>query len=260
MDRINKDSNKFENVVAIVTGGANGVGRSVCQLLSSGSARVFSIDIDNSQRFPAAGELVHCDVRDVVALNGALEEIEAKLADDNKELWFISAAGRALSEEFVEYPFPKPELFGETLDLNLISHYNFLWSSRKLLGRRGKKSFVLVSSINVLLSAGLVGYSAAKAGLLGLATTLAEPLLKKYHCCLTVALLGSVAPDDHARAEPRDNNALNQSTFRDTILSVTEAADSLLWLAGAPESLTGQAVVMDGGQTKKFVNYIDSDR
>jgi gluconate 5-dehydrogenase len=242
-------------VLAIVTGGAHGIGKQLRATLASNGAKVTSIDIDDQPDIEENVSAVKCDTTDAKSLRSALKDISLPQGEFRR-LWLFSLAGRALPEEFHQRPLIDPDLFARTTDINLNSHFNFIWSLEPLFSSSAiEKSVVLTSSINALVNAGLPGYSAAKAGLIGLTTSLAETLAVEWNATLNVAILGSVMASDKSRIEPKNFQILDNSTFRGSIMSEEEAANSLIWIAAAPRTVTAQAIVVDCGQTKKFVEY-----
>lgn len=240
---------------AIVTGGANGVGRAICRLLASRGVETACIDIDQSAMNVAEGHTFYCDVRDPEQLEKTVKLAESAI--NRKYLYLFSVAGRALPHEFNDDAFPHPDLISDSVQLNLLGHYNFLWASRHLIKNSAlQKSIVLVSSINAIVSAGLPGYSAAKAGLLGLVTSLSKPFARNHNSKLNAALIGTVRSQDELRQEPRDIKALTATTFANTVMTPHDAAQCIVWLAASPSALVGQAVVFDNGQTINFTDYI----
>jgi len=240
---------------AIVTGGANGIGLAICRLLKSQGIVTACIDIDEAAMKSVDAHTFCCDVRDAEKLEKTIKLAEAAIS--GKYMYLFSIAGRALVQEFDNEAFPHPRLVSDSVDLNLLGHYNFLWASRHIIKNPAlQKSIVLASSVNAIVSAGLPGYSAAKAGLLGLVTSLSKPFGRDYNATLNAALLGTVKPEDEKRQEPRNLRALEATTFNKKIMTSSDAAECLVWLAMSPRPLVGQAIVFDNGQTINFTDYI----
>src|SRR4029453_2626464 len=64
----------FENLVAIVTGGASGIGLATARLLAGGGARVACLDLKpNGLPEPLYG--IACDVTDDAAVRAAVDEV-----------------------------------------------------------------------------------------------------------------------------------------------------------------------------------------
>ncbi|NIP15218.1 MAG: SDR family NAD(P)-dependent oxidoreductase [Pseudomonadales bacterium] len=65
-----------ENAIALVTGGATGIGAEVCRQLAGAGARVAICDVNEADGAPLAesvgGEFLFCDVADVASMEGAV--------------------------------------------------------------------------------------------------------------------------------------------------------------------------------------------
>lgn len=255
----------------IVTGAANGIGRSLVNLLSKAEF-AFIICLDNDEK--ALNEIgqflasqnkysyVHlCDLTDTKSVDDAKIEVLKVIKKSGLEIERVvlfSVAGRALPNEFTSSDFPEPEVFNDSILLNLTSQYYFVraFASMLLLGKQ-VGSVLLTSSINSIVDADMPAYSAAKSGLRGLAISLARVLISKYNSTINVALLGTVQPSDLLRSEPKDMRLLDNSTVRGFVMSEVEAAQSLKWIADAPASVIGREIVVDAGQSINFVRYIE---
>ena len=73
---------------AIVTGGANGVGRAICRLLASRGVETACIDIDQSAMNVAEGHTFYCDVRDPEQLEKTVKLAESAI--NRKYLYLFS--------------------------------------------------------------------------------------------------------------------------------------------------------------------------
>ena len=73
----------LSNRVAVVTGGASGIGKATCHAFAAAGARVAVVDRDQSGAEQVAeaigGIAAPCDVGDEAAINAALDSVEARL-------------------------------------------------------------------------------------------------------------------------------------------------------------------------------------
>jgi len=200
---------------------------------------------------------LHLDVLDESALKQSVDRIKASLPREHARAFrLISALGSALEQEFATgVELPAPSLFEASTHLNLNAHYRLIYECQRLLPEfPADKSIVLVSSINAIVSAGLVGYSAAKSGLLGLTKAAARPLEKRWNTRINAVILGSMQTVRTFSHDPRDYGVVNATTLRGSILTAPEAASFITSTAGA-SGLSGQALVLDAGQSINFPEY-----
>lgn len=158
----------LEGKVAMVTGGAGGIGSAVVDLLARAGARVASVDLPES----AAGEDADgfgCDLADADAVAGLLQEVRARFGGLDI---LVHCAG--ITRDAVLWKMA-PEDWSRVLGVNLDSAFYLLHEAVPLMRDRGGGAVVLISSINGERGKfGQANYAASKAGLIGLARTAAR--------------------------------------------------------------------------------------
>lgn len=157
--------------VAVVTGGSRGIGRATVQRLREEGARVASLDvIDPDPGEPTAPAELHldADVTDEAAVARAVERVAAELGPPTV---LVNCAG-------VNAYFDAVTMTGEEWDRFFALDLKACWiTARAVLpamraARRG--AIVNIASIHASLTQpGRFPYAAAKAGLLGLTSSLA---------------------------------------------------------------------------------------
>lgn len=166
---------ELKDTVAVVTGGAHGIGRALCRALHAEGARVAVVDLDYqaAQRVAddVAGLALAVDVsreRDIVA---AVEHTEAELGPIDL---FVSNAGVAFGDGPEGAASAPDEHWRACLDVNLMAH---VYAARVMVPRmraRGGGCLVNVASAAGLLSqVGEAAYSASKHAAVGFAEALA---------------------------------------------------------------------------------------
>ena len=149
---------------AIVTGSCGGIGRAICEALIAGGASVVGCDA------PGSGAEIEFDVRDraavvdgVAAAIGALGgSCDAVIANAG----VVDTIHRA--ERFTEQDWRLD------LDVNLTGAFQVIQAAFAALAGAGDARVVVTSSVAAEIGLpGQVAYGASKAGLLGLARTLA---------------------------------------------------------------------------------------
>lgn len=140
--------------VAVVTGGAKGIGAATVKLFQNAGARVEVLDIENG-----------CDVSDEAAVRSAFEQIGG--ADI-----LVNSAGRAVRKPAIEL---SSQEWDQVLDLNLKATFICSRIAAPYMKVRGGGSIVNLASI-MGLSGGIfpnASYQASKGGVVNLTRALA---------------------------------------------------------------------------------------
>ena len=164
--------------VALITGGATGIGRAIAHKLRAAGAAVCVLDIkpEVQERFRAPDALgMVCDVRDSAAVQGAVERCVR--AFGGLDVLVSNAGDFPPSQHIAQI---EDAAWQRTLDLNLTAHTRALRAAVPFLERGIDPSILVVASRNVLAPGpGAAAYSAAKAGLTQLARVAALELAPK---------------------------------------------------------------------------------
>jgi NAD(P)-dependent dehydrogenase (short-subunit alcohol dehydrogenase family) len=139
--------------VAIVSGGASGIGAAVAAQLRETGAQVFVLDV-------AEPRDIECDVSDPAAVDAAIAEV-VRLAGTPS--YVVTCAGIGRSALLVD---ESPDEFRRVLDVNLLGTWLVLRAAaRAMIDAHVDGSMVAVSSISGTLTDRNVGaYSVSKAG------------------------------------------------------------------------------------------------
>jgi 3-oxoacyl-[acyl-carrier protein] reductase len=157
---------------ALVTGGARGIGGAIVTALAE-DAWVASLDCDFPDGPGAAAASLSVDVRDGAAVGDAVERI---MRDRGGLDWVVCAAG--IVRDRVSWKMSDAE-WADVLDVNLSGAFKTVRAALPGLRQSAHGRVVFVSSINGLRgSFGQTNYAAAKAGLVGLARSLALELAR----------------------------------------------------------------------------------
>jgi len=163
----------LENRVAIVTGGARGIGAATATLFRSEGARVEVWDAGGEH--PAAGddEGIICravDVSDASSVEDALEELISRAGVPDI---LVNNAG-IISDGFASEL--SDEDWNRVLKVNLTGTFIPCRALIPHLRERGSGAITNTSSISALGNRGQSNYAASKAGVIGLTRTLAQEL------------------------------------------------------------------------------------
>lgn len=165
----------FAGRVALVTGGASGIGRAVCERLLREGAAVVSLDRDPSVTTAFESLAYRGIVADVTSSSEVRRAVESVISSLGGLDMVVSNAG--------SFPPSVPledctdAAWEETLALNLNAHQKVLRESIRFLKKGWEPSVIFVGSKNVPAPGpGVAAYSVAKAGLAQLARVAALEL------------------------------------------------------------------------------------
>ena len=227
---------------AFVTGGGRGIGRAVVEALAA-DAWVAAADLAfPSPPGPADLEL-EMDVRDPTAVSVAVERVAKERGGLD---WLICCAG--VIRDRVSWKLSDDDWSG-VLAVNLTGAFHAARAAAPHLRRSPCGRVVFVSSINGIRgNFGQANYAASKAGLIGLARSLALELARE-RVTVNVVAPGFIATD-MTRDLPED---VHERAVHRTPLSrigrPDEVAAAIRFLCGeAAGFITGTVLPVDGGQ------------
>jgi 3-oxoacyl-[acyl-carrier protein] reductase len=165
---------RFDGRVALVTGGGRGIGAATAALLASGGAKVAVSDLDvapaREVANPIGGLAIGCDVT-------VRAEVDAMVALTIKELGgldiLVTCAG--IIRDNLLFKMTDEE-WDAVIDTHLKGTFLCARAAQKRMVDQKYGKMVFLSSISALGNRGQANYSAAKAGLQGMARTLAIEL------------------------------------------------------------------------------------
>ena len=240
----------FSGQVAVVTGGAQGIGRAVCEELQKGGARIVIWDNDAELAAKTASE-ISGDTRafavDISDWNSVSDARDATLEAAGRIDIVVNSAGVAGRNATVEdYPI---EEFASIVAINLLGTFHVNKAVVPTMKAKGYGRIVNIASV-----AGKEGnpnasaYSASKAGVIGLTKSLGKELAD-----LDIAV-NCVTP---AAARTRIFDQMKQEHIdymlskipRSRFLELSEAASMIAWLVSRENSFTTAGVFdLSGGR------------
>jgi NAD(P)-dependent dehydrogenase (short-subunit alcohol dehydrogenase family) len=235
--------------VALVTGGANGIGRAIAHHLIAAGWRLGIVDLPGNglhRSFPAGARnvmLVEDDVRQEETAAGAV----AALAERFGRLdGLVSNAGITIRTPLRRLTFAE---WRRVIDTNLTATFLFARAAEKEL-RRARGAIVTIASTRALMSEpDTESYAASKGGLVALTHALAISLgpAVRVNC---------VSP---GWIETRDYAALRRSDHAQhpagRVGKAQDIAEIVAFLLDRERSgfVTGANFVVDGGMTRKMI-------
>ena len=235
--------------VAIVTGGAQGIGEACVRRLHREGAHPIIVDIDDTRGQALATELgltyQHCDVGTTVA---------AVLQTHGRIDILVNNAGIFKAADFLEVSEAD---FDAVLRVNLKGAFLMGQAVARVMAAAGSGSIVNMSSVNGTLAIPTIAsYNVSKGGINQLTRVMALALAERGVRVNAVAP-GTIATELAAQAVLTSEQAKQKIMSRTPMKRLgepSEIADVVCWLASdAASYVTGEIVVADGG--RMTLNY-----
>jgi len=228
----------------LVTGGNRGIGLATAKAFAAQDDKVaityrnaLPEDVDAARLFS-----VKCDVTDVDQVDAAFAAVEAELGPVEV---VVSNAG--ITKDTLVLRMSDDD-FTSVLDANLSGGFRVAKRALKSMMRARFGRVVFVSSIVGLAGqAGQANYAASKAGLVGLARSLAKEYASRG-ITVNVVAPGPIATDMLDALPEANRDAMAQAAPMGRLGSPDEVAAVICFLASdAASYVTGAVVPVDGG-------------
>jgi 3-oxoacyl-[acyl-carrier protein] reductase len=223
-----------------VTGGNRGIGLAIARRLADAGDQV-TITSRSGQEIPGL-TVAQCDVRDAAQVDGAFKVAEAEHGPVE-----VAVANAGINRDQL-LALMSEEEFADVVDTNLAGAYRVARRAVRGMIRLRRGRIIFISSVVALLgSGGQANYAAAKAGLVGMARSLARELGSRG-ITVNVVAPGFVDTDMTAALPEDRKKAILGSVPLGRLGSAGEVAAAVAFLAGQDASyITGAVVPVDGG-------------
>lgn len=224
----------------LVTGGNRGIGLAIASAFADAGDQVTVTS--RSGEAPEGLSAVRCDVTDADSVEAAFAEVESRQGPVE-----VLVANAGITRDTLLLRMTEDD-FTSVVDTNLTGAFRVAKRAAKGMLRRRQGRIVLVSSVVGLMgSPGQVNYAASKAGLVGMARSMARELGSRGITANVVA--PGFVETDMTAALPEET----QQEYRSRIplgrfCTPEEVAGVVRWLAGDQAAyLTGAVIPVDGG-------------
>lgn len=230
----------FDKQKALITGGANGIGLAIAQMLHDAGAEVHVFDLCKNEQADSPGIFYKVDIANPADVQAAVET----LPDDLNLL--VNNAGITRDRTIAKM---SDEEWQSVININLNGAFYLIraLAPRMRLLQHGR--IVNIASINGIRGKfGQGNYAAAKAGLIGLTKTAARELGSRG---ITVnAVAPGMVMTEMASKLPE---GYLQKALDETVLKVLaepeDIANTVLFLlSDAARMISGEVIKVDGGQ------------
>jgi NAD(P)-dependent dehydrogenase (short-subunit alcohol dehydrogenase family) len=184
---------EIKDAVAVVTGGASGLGLATTKRLLDAGAQVVVLDIRGKEAVDELGSravFAETDVTDEAAVTAALDTAE-KLGPLRIAV-NCAGTGNAVKTLGKDGPFPL-DWFKKVVEINLIGTFNVIRLAAERMAKTepvGEERGVIVNTASVAAFDGQIGqaaYSASKGGVVGMTLPIARDLARELIRVVTIA-------------------------------------------------------------------------
>lgn len=247
----------FAGKVAVVTGGAKGIGEATARKLAQLGAAVALLDVDeNGGKATAADiasrgarcEFFACDVSNARQVESAIGVVAASFGGIDV---LVSNAG---IQEYGDVVTTSEELWDKVMGINLKGCFLVSKFAVPVMLQRGKGAIVVVGSVQSMTAiGGSAAYVTAKHGLLGLVRAMALDYAQKgiRVNCVCPGAIDTPMLRWAANLDPNPEKVIETCDRMHAMGRIgrpEEVADAIAYLASDWASfITGAALLVDGG-------------
>jgi 3-oxoacyl-[acyl-carrier protein] reductase len=224
----------------LVTGGNRGIGLAIAQRLAADGD---AVTVTSRSGDPIDGLTVaKCDIRDASQVDAAFTVAE----EANGPVEVLVANAGITRDQLLA--LMSEDDFTSVIDTNLTGAYRVAKRAVRGMIRLRRGRIILISSVVGLLgSGGQANYAASKAGLVGLARSLARELASR-NITVNVVAPGFVETDMTAELPEDRKKAILATVPLARYASTAEIAGAVAFLAGPDAAyVTGAVLPVDGG-------------
>jgi 3-oxoacyl-[acyl-carrier protein] reductase len=241
----------LEGKLALITGGARGIGREIAMLFANEGADIAICDVNLEEAQKTAKEIENLGRQSIafkadVTDSGQIQDMADKILDKfNKIDILINNAGITKDNLLLRM---SEEDWDKVIAVNLKG--TFVCTkiiSRVMLKQRSGKIVNLASIIGIMGNAGQANYAASKAGIIGLTKSAAKELASRNICVNAIAP-GFIKTDMTAKLSEEVQKKMLSAIPLARLGEAKDVADLALFLSSESSSyITGQVIQVDGG-------------
>ncbi len=243
---------ELQNKVAIVTGGASGLGKAITEILLQNGTKVVVLDI-NSVLLDSLEEnenllKIACDITQENEIAKAIKQIKMKFS---KIDILVNNAGILYSEPLINILSKEKRhsvaMWQKVIDINLTAPFVLgAYVAEQMIMSRTKGVIINISSISARGNAGQSAYSAAKAGLESMTVVWAKELGSFGIRCVAVAPGFMDTESTHVAVNEKILQEMKNQTPIKRLGKSEHIADTVKFVI-ENEHISGKTLEIDGG-------------
>ncbi len=244
---------KLQDKVALVTGGARGIGREIALLFAKEGADIIVCDVNKEVALGTQKEIETLGRRAMsfetdVTVFKQVEEMMNKILDNFKHLdILVNNAGITRDNLLLRM---SEEDWDKVLAVNLKGVFNCTKAASKvMIKQRAGKIVNIASIIGIMGNAGQANYAASKGGIISFTKSVAKELASRNVCANSVAP-GFIQTAMTDKLNEEQKSAMLANIPLNRLGVPLDVANACLFLASADSDyITGQTMVVDGGMS-----------
>ncbi len=241
----------LEGKVALITGGAQGIGEAIAMTLAKEGAAIAVVDINPEKAAETAVKIKALGVdsqeyKADVSNTSEVETVVDKIIDKFKRIdILVNNAGITRDNLIIRMSEQEWDM---VIGINLKGVFNFTKAVSKVMMKQKSGSIINISSVvGIFGNAGQINYSASKAGVIGMTKTAAKELASRNIRVNAVAP-GFIKTAMTDKLTEEQKVKLAEYIPAKTLGEPQDVANAVLFLASLMSSyITGEVIRVDGG-------------
>jgi 3-oxoacyl-[acyl-carrier protein] reductase len=235
---------KLDNKVAIVTGGAKGIGLAISVSLSKAGATVYALGRSLHQELDSKHNIIYkqCDVSDLESVTNTFNEIHKESGSID-----ILVNNAGITKDNLILRMSESD-FDDVININLKGVFNTCKVvSKFMLSQKQGRIINIGSIVGTTGNAGQSNYAASKAGLIGFTKSLAKELAAR-NILVNLIAPGYVLTDMTDKLTEDQVNAFKNNIPLKRAAEPSDISDVVAFFASDESRyITGQVLHVDGG-------------
>lgn len=242
----------LKNKIAVITGGARGIGKAIAlkmaeqgadiAIIYKGSEEAAQEALTTLREFGVKANAYKCDISNFEESKAIINEI---VKDFETIDILVNNAGITRDNLIM---MMKPEDFDTVIDTNLKGTFNMIKHVTPLMMKKKKGKIINISSVSGMMgNPGQANYSAAKAGVIGLTKTVAKEFSSRNITCNAIAP-GFIETDMTAKLSDEVKNEATKVIPLKRMGKPGDIGNAAVFLAShMADYITGEVLKVDGG-------------